>query len=80
MNTQSLRIEIYKILRYTGIKRERIIPYMSFFDDLKFDDFDWKLFLYRIESRFNISVDENELLQLATIENTINYVSKRINA
>lgn len=80
MNTQSLRIEIYKILRYTGIKRERIIPYMSFFDDLKFDDFDWNLFLYKIESRFNISVDENELLQLATIENTINYVYKRINA
>ncbi len=71
-----IRIEVYRILRKLGAKREEITPETLLKKLIAFDEQEWTFFLFFLESRFNISINNEEEQKLVTIENTIDIVSR----
>ena len=73
---KTTRLGVYRILRKLGVNREDIYPEATFKNDLFFDDKDWVCFLFFVESKFNISLKDEEVMQLKTVESTIHTVDK----
>lgn len=74
------RLGMYRILRKLGVKRDEINPEVSFKTDLFFDDNDWLCFLFFVESRFDISIDDQELDSFTNIEASIKTVNRYLQA
>jgi len=70
------RLGMYRILRKLGVKRNEIYPEASFKTDLFFDDKDWLCFLFFVESKFNISIDDKEIDRLTNLESSIHTVNR----
>jgi len=68
---------LYKVLRKTGVHRDRIKLDASFNEDLNFDKLDWTLFVYYLEGFFKISIEDQEIMQLSYVNDTLDMVSKR---
>lgn len=77
MKEQSIRRNLYRVLRKTGIQKQDINPNASFSDDLNFDLVDWTIFTFYLEGVFKISVKDEDLENLGSINNTINYLGDR---
>lgn len=77
MEEKSIRRNLYRVLRKTGVKKQDIRPNASFSEDLNFDPVDWTIFTYYLEGIFNISINDDEFSQLSSIKNTINYLGRR---
>lgn len=75
---KTTKIGLYKIFRRMGIHREEIDLNTSFSTDLFFDKNDMNIFLFFIETKFNIEVNDNEMVQLRTVNNTINFIDQKI--
>lgn len=75
---KTTRLGMYRILRKLGVKRDEIYPEASFKTDLFFDDTDWICFLFFIESKFNISIDDEELTKLTNLESSITTVNRHL--
>lgn len=78
MNSEALKLTVHKILKKLGVSKEKIIPYMSLREDYRFDELDWHCFLFYLESRFNISIEEREMVELATVGSTINFIDRKL--
>jgi len=74
MKNKSIRRNLYRVLRKTGVQKQDIQPGASFQEDLHFDNVDWKIFTFYLEGVFNISIDDEDLNRLRNVENTINYL------
>ncbi len=75
---KDIKLGIYRILRKLGVNRDEITPETQFQNDLFFDESDWNCFLFFIESRFNISLSNEEEKQLYTIGNSIDIIDRHL--
>lgn len=74
MENKTIRRTLYKVLRKTGVPRKEIELDASFDEDLRFDQVDWALFLYHLESSFNIAINEDDVLRLNRVKDSIELV------
>jgi acyl carrier protein len=77
MENKAIRRTLYKVLRKTGVRRDRISLEASFKDDLNFDQVDWALFVYYLEGTFKIEFEDREIETLQQVNDTIEMVSRR---
>lgn len=79
MENKRIQRILYKVLRKTGVHRDRIKLDASFNDDLNFDQLDWALFVYYLEGFFKIQLEDQEIRELALVNDTVKMVNKRTN-
>lgn len=77
MENKTIQRTLYKVLRKTGVRRDRIKLEASYLDDLNFDHVDWTLFVYYLEDFFKIQVEEQEIREMSLVNDTIEMVSRR---
>ena len=78
LQEKSIRRKLYRVLRKTGVNKDSIQPGASFIDDLHFDKIDWTIFTNYLESIFNISVKDEELSKLGSVNDTLHYLKTEL--
>lgn len=76
MNAKAIRRNLYKVLRKTGVPKSRISEDASFRDELFVDDLDMNFFLFYLETKFDLDIKNDEVVQLTTVRSTIDYLQK----
>lgn len=76
MNKKSIRRNLYKVFRQTGIPRNVIDEKASLTDDLFMDDIDMACFLFYLETRFKVEVKNEEMNNLSSVGSTLNYLQQ----
>ncbi len=76
MNRKKIQRRLYRILRNIGAKREDISLDADIKNDLGFDNFDSKIYLYYLETNFKIDFLDNQLPKLSRIRDTVNILEK----
>lgn len=76
MEEKKIRRNLYRVLRKTGVQKNDIQPDASFRKDLNFDSVDWKIFTFYLEGIFDISVRDDELLNLANVNETVKFLKQ----
>jgi acyl carrier protein len=76
MTTRSIRRNLYKVLRKTGIRRDLIAEDAALKNELLKDDVDMICFLYYLETNFNVNVPNEEIGQLTSVKSTIDYLQR----
>jgi acyl carrier protein len=71
MEEKKIRRNLYRVLRKTGVQKNDIRPNASYIRDLNFDSVDWKIFTFYLERIFNISVHDEEIIQLSNVNDTV---------
>ncbi|MBN1819561.1 MAG: acyl carrier protein [Prolixibacteraceae bacterium] len=71
MENKTIRRNLYRVLRKTGVKKEDILLNASYNDDLAFDNTDWSIFTYYLERIFKINLDDKELEKMKSINDTL---------
>ncbi len=64
------------ICNYVEADPETITPDMKFVDDLGFNSFDFMSFLGEVEEKYGIHVQEEELVDLSTVQDAVDYIEK----
>lgn len=64
------------ICNYVEVEPENIKPDSKFIDDLGFNSFDFVSLLGEVEEKFGVSVNEEDILDLATVEDAVKYIEK----
>lgn len=64
------------ICNYVEVEADKITPDSKFIDDLGFNSFDFMSFLGEVEDKYGIHVDENEILDLSTVQDAVDYITK----
>ena len=77
---RDVRITLYKTLRKLGVKKEEIEIEASYENDLQLDDIDMKCLYFYLETKFDIDIKDEELPQIYSIGNTIDYINHKIRA
>ena len=75
---KSIRRQLYRVLRKTGVNKEFIRPTASFREDLHFDKIDWTIFTFYLEGIFNISVKDEELNKFGNVDDTLHYLKTEL--
>ncbi|MEN8115862.1 MAG: acyl carrier protein [Bacteroidota bacterium] len=76
---KSIRRNLYRVLRKTGITKESIQPTALFTDDLHFDKVDWTIFTYFLEGTFNIRVEDEEISKFGSVNDTLHFLKGELN-
>lgn len=71
MENKSTRRTLYRVLRKTGVRREKIQLDASYSDDLKFDQLDWTLFVYYLEGFFQIRLSDRDISKMKVVSDTL---------
>jgi acyl carrier protein len=74
MEEKRIRRNLYRVLRKTGVQKTDIQPDASFQKDLNFDSIDWEIFTFYLEGVFNISVRDEELIKLNSVDDTVKFL------
>jgi acyl carrier protein len=74
MEEKKIRRNLYRVLRKTGVQKNDIQPEASFNKDLNFDSVDWKIFTFYLEGIFGISIRDEEVLSLGSVNDTVKYL------
>ena len=77
MNSKAIRRDLYKVLRKTGVPRDRIAADASFSYDMMMDDIDMTCFLFYLETKFNLDIDNDSLTSIRSVQSTIDYLQQR---
>ena len=77
MENRTIQRTLYKVLRKTGVQRDRIKLDASFKEDLNFDQVDWALFVFYPEGFFKIQLEDQEITKLSLVNDTLEIVNKR---
>ena len=72
-----IRRNLYKVLRKTGVPRDRIAEDASFENDMMMDETDMICFLFYLETRFNLNIENEALPQMLSVRSTLNYLLQR---
>ncbi len=64
------------ISNYVEVEPDKITPDAKFVDDLGFNSFDFMSFLGEVEDKYGIHVNEEEIIDLATVQDAIDYIGK----
>ena len=73
-----LNIRLYKIFRKMGVPRTEMLLHADLHNDFNFDNFDMNIFLFFLESKFNIEVNDAEANKLTTIEHTLHFIENKL--
>ena len=71
MKEKTIRRNLYRVLRKTGVQKEDIRMDASYKDDLNFDNVDWKIFMFYLEGIFDISIGDEEFYRFASVNDTL---------
>lgn len=71
-------LSLYRIFRKMGVSRNDLSLKTDLNKDLCFDSYDMNIFLFFLESRFNIAIADQDIPQLQTVEQTLEFVQHRI--
>ncbi len=74
LEEKSIRRNLYRVLRKTGVNKENICLSASFIEDFHFDKIDWSIFTFYLERIFNISVRDEELDNFGNVNDTLHYL------
>ncbi|WP_026473331.1 acyl carrier protein [Alkaliflexus imshenetskii] len=77
MDNKDIRRNLYRVLRKTGVPRERIVVEANFSNDLLMDEVDMTCFLFYLETKFNVDIDTATLPKIHSIKSTIDYLQQR---
>ncbi len=75
---KSIRRNLYRVLRKTGVTKDNICLSASFMDDLNFDKIDWSIFTYYLEGIFNIAVEDHQLSKFGSVSDTLHYLREEL--
>ena len=64
------------ILQYVEVNPEDITPEARFIEDLHFNSYDFMSLLGELEEKLNVTVDEQEILELHTVGDAVTYLEK----
>lgn len=64
------------ILNYVDVEPDKITPEAKFIDDLGFNSFDFMSLLGEVEEKYGVHVSEEEVIDLATVSDAIEYIEK----
>ena len=78
MNRKKIQIRLYRILRKLGVNREDICLNADLINDFGFDEFDSKIYLYYVETNFNINLPDYQLPKLNNIKDTISILEQNL--
>jgi acyl carrier protein len=76
MKQETIRRNLYKVLRKTGVPREKIVEDATLREDLLYDDLDLICFLFLLETKFQVEIESSEIPELQSVETTIQYLQK----
>lgn len=76
MNTKTIRRNLYKVLRKTGVPKNRISEDASLRGELFIDDLDMNCFLFYLETRFDLDINNEEIPQLTSVKSTLDYLQR----
>lgn len=71
MENKTIRRKLYRVLRKTGVQKEDIYLNASYNEDLAFDNTDWSVFTYYLENIFNIYLNDEEIENMKSINDTL---------
>jgi acyl carrier protein len=71
MKEKTIRRNLYRVLRKTGVQKKDIRIEASYEDDLKFDTVDWKIFMFYLEGIFDISIQDEEFYRFGSVNDTL---------
>ncbi len=76
MKQETIRRNLYKVLRKTGVPRNKIVEDAALKEELLMDDVDLTCFLFLLETKFQLEIENSELKQLSSVGSTIEYLQK----
>ena len=68
------------ILNYVEVEPDAVTPDSKFIEDLGFNSFDFMSMLGELEDTLGVTVDENEIVNLSTVQDAVDYLEKLKNA
>ena len=68
------------ILNYVEVDPDAVTPDSKFIEDLGFNSFDFMSMLGELEDTLGVTVDENEIANLSTVQDAVDYLEKLKNA
>lgn len=68
------------ILNYVDVEPDAVTPDSKFIEDLGFNSFDFMSMLGELEDTLGVTVDENEIVNLSTVQDAVDYLEKLKNA
>jgi acyl carrier protein len=71
MENKTIRRNLYRVLRKTGVQKKDIYLNASFSEDLGFDKTDWSVFTFYLENIFKIDLKDEELEEMHNINDTL---------
>lgn len=76
MNTVDLKL--YKALRKTGVKPSSCLDKKaSILGDIGFDEIDCKVFLYYLETIFDVTIEDNDLQRFSDLNAIQDFLQKK---
>jgi acyl carrier protein len=77
MESKTVRRNLYRVLRKTGVKKEDISLDADFQDDLHFDKTDWTIFTFYLENTFKLNVEDESLKKLHCVNDTLSLLRQK---
>ncbi len=75
---RTIQFGIHKLLLYFGVKKEEIRPEAQLDTIIPHYQSEWNSFLFFLESKYDIELNEKEERNLITVESTVNTVLNRV--
>lgn len=75
IENKTIRRNLYRVLRKTGVQKDDIKEDSLYLEDLNFDSVDWKIFTYYLENIFKVTFKDEELSRLRNIDDTLSLVT-----
>ena len=64
------------ICNYVDVDPESITPESKFIEDLGFNSYDFMSLLGELESTFNVTVSEEDVMKISTVQEAADYLEK----
>lgn len=64
------------ILNYVEVDPDTVTPDSKFIEDLGFNSFDFMSMLGELEDTLGVTVDEEEITKLSTVQDAVDYLEK----
>lgn len=66
------------ICNYVEVEPEQIQPESRFMEDLGFTSFDFMSMLGELEDEFDIEIDQQEVVNIRTVQEAVDYLEKLV--
>ncbi len=76
MKQETIRRNLYKVLRKTGVPREKIVEDATLQEELLVDELDLTCFLFLLETKFDLEIENSEIPALQSVGSTIEFLQK----